>query len=232
MAYFLINPSRYAHKPERLMSAELKVRHHIYAKGDKLDYYKESFWSNTDNGCEVINNCSHDYAFETNTSLVEGQCVVISTVAKLPDAANAATQIEDVQVHERYATKKSALEEKSIRIISKCSLNQDIRHIYILELTYEIFYLIIQFNKFIDYLNPRPEYIRAIIEWPTKSSIPVAHIVAADIQCSLRLHGARRPEGLLCLSSKADADLSFFNIKQDGYDQQVDRLFLSFSEEI
>ncbi|CAF4504315.1 unnamed protein product, partial [Rotaria socialis] len=88
------------------------------------------------------------------------------------------------------------------------------------------------FNKFIDYLNPRPEYIRVIIEWPIKSSIPVAHIVAADIQCSLRLHGARRSEGLLCLSSKADADLSFFNIKQDGYDQQVDRLFLSFSEEI
>ncbi|CAM2724427.1 unnamed protein product, partial [Rotaria socialis] len=72
----------------------------------------------------------------------------------------------------------------------------------------------VQFNKSIDYLNPRPEYIRVIIiEWPKKSSIPVAHIVSADIQCSLRLFGARRCEGLLCLSSKADADLLFFNIK-------------------
>ncbi|CAF1631130.1 unnamed protein product, partial [Rotaria socialis] len=42
------------------------------------------------------------------------------------------------------------------------------------------------FNKSIDYPNPRPEYIRVIIiEWPTKSSIRVAHIVSADIQCSL-----------------------------------------------
>ncbi|CAF3471252.1 unnamed protein product [Rotaria socialis] len=60
----------------------------------------------------------------------------------------------------------------------------------------------------------------------------IAHIVSADIQYSLRLFGARRCEGLLCLSSKADVDLLFFNIKQDGYDQQVDRLLLSFSKEI
>ncbi|CAF3582408.1 unnamed protein product, partial [Rotaria socialis] len=75
------------------------------------------------------------------------------------------------------------------------------------------------FNKSIDYLNSRSEYIRIIIEWPTKFSIPVAHIVSGDIQCSLRLFGARRCEGFLCLSSKADVDLLFFNIKQDGYDQ-------------
>ncbi|CAF3173036.1 unnamed protein product [Rotaria socialis] len=93
--------------------------------------------------------------------------------------------------------------------------------------------MLMRFNKSIDYLNPRPEYIRVIIiEWPKKSSIPVAHIVSADIQCSLRLFGARRCEGLLCLSSKADADLLFFNIKQDGYDQQVERVLLSFSKEI
>ncbi|CAF4628783.1 unnamed protein product, partial [Rotaria socialis] len=67
---------------------------------------------------------------------------------------------------------------------------------------------------------------------PTKSSIPVARIVSADIQCSLCLFGARRCEGLLCLSSKTDVDLLFFNIKQDGYDQQVDRLLLLFSKEI
>ncbi|CAF4667137.1 unnamed protein product [Rotaria socialis] len=42
------------------------------------------------------------------------------------------------------------------------------------------------FNKSIGYLNPRPEYIRVIIiEWPTKSSITVAHIVPTDIQDSL-----------------------------------------------
>ncbi|CAF4574485.1 unnamed protein product [Rotaria socialis] len=49
------------------------------------------------------------------------------------------------------------------------------------------------FNKSIDYLNQRAEYIRVIIiEWPTKSSITVAHIVSADIQCSLL--SARRCE--------------------------------------
>ncbi|CAF4738519.1 unnamed protein product, partial [Rotaria socialis] len=49
------------------------------------------------------------------------------------------------------------------------------------------------FNKSIGYLNPRPEYIRVIIiEWPTKSSITVAHIVPTDIQDSLL--SARRCE--------------------------------------
>ncbi|CAF2158303.1 unnamed protein product, partial [Rotaria magnacalcarata] len=99
----------------------------------------------------------------TNTSLVKGPCVVINTVAKLPNAANAAIQIEGMQVHERYATKKSALEEKSIRIIAECSLNQDIRYEFKLN-----FVKVSLFNKSIDYLDPRPEYIRAIIiEWPT-----------------------------------------------------------------
>ncbi|CAF4361321.1 unnamed protein product [Rotaria magnacalcarata] len=42
---------------------------------------------------------------------------------------------------------------------------------------------IIHFNKLINYLDPRPEYIRAIIiEWPTKFSIPIAHTVSADNQ--------------------------------------------------
>ncbi|CAF3362908.1 unnamed protein product [Rotaria socialis] len=60
-----------------------------------------------------------------------------------------------------------------------------------------------KFNKSIDYLNSRPEYIRVIIiEWPTKSSIPVVHIVSADIQCSLL--SARRCENF------------------DDYSQQVD----------
>ncbi|CAF3710737.1 unnamed protein product, partial [Rotaria socialis] len=48
------------------------------------------------------------------------------------------------------------------------------------------------FNKSIDYLNPRHEYISIIIEWPTKSSIRVALIVSADIQHSLL--NARRCE--------------------------------------
>ncbi|CAF2241800.1 unnamed protein product [Rotaria magnacalcarata] len=42
---------------------------------------------------------------------------------------------------------------------------------------------IIHFNKLINYLDPRPEYIRAIIiEWPTKFSIPIAHTVSPDNQ--------------------------------------------------
>ncbi|CAF2109280.1 unnamed protein product, partial [Rotaria magnacalcarata] len=35
-------------------------------------------------------------------------------------------------------------------------------------------------NQPIDYLDPRPEYIRIIIEWSTKSSIPMARIVSPD----------------------------------------------------
>ncbi|CAF5164543.1 unnamed protein product, partial [Rotaria magnacalcarata] len=36
----------------------------ISALGDELSYYKENFWSSTDNGCEVISNYSHGYGFE------------------------------------------------------------------------------------------------------------------------------------------------------------------------
>ncbi|CAF3754914.1 unnamed protein product [Rotaria socialis] len=57
-----------------------------------------------------------------STSLMEGQCLR----AKLPDTANVAIQIEDTQVHEQHATTQNGLTEKSIRIISKCSLNQEI----------------------------------------------------------------------------------------------------------
>ncbi|CAF3380034.1 unnamed protein product [Rotaria socialis] len=53
---------------------------------------------------------------------MEGQCLG----AKLPDTANVAIQIEDIQAHEQHATKQNGLKEKSIRIISKCSLNQEI----------------------------------------------------------------------------------------------------------
>ncbi|CAF5011544.1 unnamed protein product [Rotaria magnacalcarata] len=75
--------------------------------------------------------------------------------------------------------------------------------IYILELTYEMFYLIISFNRPIDYLNPRPEYIRVIItEWSIKFSIPIARTVSLDTQRSLT--SARRCKDL------------------DGYSQQVD----------
>ncbi|CAF2113829.1 unnamed protein product [Rotaria magnacalcarata] len=57
----------------------------------------------------------------------------------------------------------------------------------------------VQFNQSID---PRPEYIPVIIiEWSIKSSISIARIISADIQCSLL--SARRCEGL------------------DGYSQQV-----------
>ncbi|CAF4643633.1 unnamed protein product, partial [Rotaria socialis] len=36
----------------------------IFTLGDDLSHYKENFWSSTDNGCEVIRNYSHDYAFK------------------------------------------------------------------------------------------------------------------------------------------------------------------------
>lgn len=62
---------------------------------------------------------------------MEGQCVVINTGAKLPDSANAVIQIEDTQVHERHPTKKDGLDEKSIRITTECSLNQDIRYVVV-----------------------------------------------------------------------------------------------------
>ncbi|CAF3456328.1 unnamed protein product [Rotaria socialis] len=92
--------------------------------------------------------------------------------AKLPDTVNVAIQIGGKQVHERYATKQNDFDEK-------------------------------KFNQLINYLDPRPEYIRVIIiEWSTKSSIFIARIISADIQCSLL--SARRCEGL------------------DGYSQQVD----------
>ncbi|CAF2073626.1 unnamed protein product, partial [Rotaria magnacalcarata] len=55
--------------------------------------------------------------------------------------------------------------------------------VHIFEITCEMFYLIILFNQSIDYLNPRPEYIRVIIiEWSTKSSIHIACIISADTQ--------------------------------------------------
>ncbi|CAM4841253.1 unnamed protein product [Rotaria magnacalcarata] len=61
----------------------------------------------------------------------------------------------------------------------------------------------VQLNQLINYLDPRPEYIRAIIiEWSIKSSIPVAHIVSQDTQRSLL--SARRCEGLDGYSQQAD----------------------------
>ncbi|CAF1289736.1 unnamed protein product [Rotaria magnacalcarata] len=40
--------------------------------------------------------------------------------------ANAAIQIDDIQVHERYAAKQNDFDEKCIRIIFERSLNRDI----------------------------------------------------------------------------------------------------------
>jgi molybdopterin biosynthesis enzyme len=53
---------------------------------------------------------------------------VINTGAKLPDTANAIIQIEDTQVHERHSTKTDGSDEKSIRIYTECTMNQDIRY--------------------------------------------------------------------------------------------------------
>ncbi|CAF5096917.1 unnamed protein product, partial [Rotaria magnacalcarata] len=109
-----------------------------------------------------------------NISLVEGQCLG----GKLTDTVNVAIQIDDTQVHERYATKQNDFDEKRIRIISKSLSNQEILGFL---------------NQLINYFDPRPEYIRAIIiEWSTKSSISIARIISADIQCSLL--SARRCE--------------------------------------
>ncbi|CAF3447662.1 unnamed protein product [Rotaria socialis] len=41
---------------------------------------------------------------------MEGQCLG----AKLPDTANVAIQIEDIQVHEQHATKQNGLKDKNI----------------------------------------------------------------------------------------------------------------------
>ncbi|CAF4282136.1 unnamed protein product [Rotaria magnacalcarata] len=61
----------------------------------------------------------------------------------------------------------------------------------------------VQLNQLINYLDPRPEYIRVIIiELSIKSSIPIARTVSLDTQRSLI--SARRCEDL------------------DGYSQQVD----------
>ncbi|CAF2081480.1 unnamed protein product [Rotaria magnacalcarata] len=81
--------------------------------------------------------------------------------------------------------------------------SEPITNIYILELACEMFYLIISFNQPIDYLIPRPEYIRVIIiEWLAKSSTPIARIISPDTQRSLL--SARRCEGLDGYSQQAD----------------------------
>lgn len=53
--------------------------------------------------------------------------MVINTGAKLPDTANAVIQIEDTQVHEWHPTKINGSNEKSIRVLTESSMNQDIR---------------------------------------------------------------------------------------------------------
>ncbi|CAF3464124.1 unnamed protein product, partial [Rotaria sp. Silwood2] len=62
---------------------------------------------------------------------------------------------------------------------------------------------IIHLNQLINYLDPRPEYIRVIIiEWSIKSSNPIVRTVSLDTQRSL-------------ISARRCKDL-------DGYSQQVD----------
>ncbi|CAF4357587.1 unnamed protein product, partial [Rotaria magnacalcarata] len=66
----------------------------------------------------------------------------------------------------------------------------------------------VQLHQLINYLDPRPEYIRVIIiEWPIKSSIPIAHAVSLDTQRGL-------------ISARRCKDL-------DGYSQQAGRFKLS-----
>ncbi|CAF4428756.1 unnamed protein product, partial [Rotaria magnacalcarata] len=128
-------------------------------------------------------------------SLVEGQCLG----GKLPDTVNVAIQIDDTQVHERYATKQNDFDEK--RIPTSRIYSSETSVIQTLQYHHPIIH--VQLNQLINYFDPRPEYIRAIIiEWSTKSSISIAHIISADIQCSLL--SARRYENF------------------DDYSQQVD----------
>ncbi|CAF4236820.1 unnamed protein product [Rotaria magnacalcarata] len=116
----------------------------------------------------------------------------------IPDAA---IQIEDTKVHERHGTKPIGLEEKSIRILSRCSLNQDIsfgfgskplskpqnqNHCQNQNQNHQNQKVWFWCMPNIDYLNPRPEYIRVIIiEWSIKSSIPIVLTVSLDTQRSL-----------------------------------------------
>ena len=54
---------------------------------------------------------------------------MINTGAKLPDSASAVIQIEDTQVHEWHPKKINDTNEKSIRILTECSMNQDVRYV-------------------------------------------------------------------------------------------------------
>ncbi|CAM4850493.1 unnamed protein product [Rotaria magnacalcarata] len=78
----------------------------------------------------------------------------------------------------------------------------------------------IQLNQLINYLDPRPKYIRVIIiEWSIKSSIPIARTVSLDTQRSLI--SARRCEVINTLSHfsclqkyLSVLDSQFFGFKQ------------------
>ena len=82
-------------------------------------------------------------------------------------------------------------------------------------------------NKPIERLDPRPEYIRVMIEWSRNSSIPIAKIISPENQCSSRLLSAKRCTGLACLPSQSDTDGSFYQLNQTETGQQVDCLLLS-----
>ncbi|CAF5215720.1 unnamed protein product, partial [Rotaria magnacalcarata] len=88
-------------------------------------------------------------------------------------------------------------------IYSQCGIiyNNETSTVQTIQLYHPIIH--VQLNQLINYLDPRPEYIRVIIiEWSIKSSIPVAHIVSPDTQRSLL--SARRCEGLDGYSQQAD----------------------------
>ncbi|CAF3420291.1 unnamed protein product [Rotaria socialis] len=160
-----------------------------------------------------------------NISLVEGQCLG----GKLSDTVNVAIQIDGTQVHERYATKQNDFDEKKIHIDDDIQMSEFALQKNVPLGPAEL--------DLLATVGPRTIHVYdklcvVVLSTDSGGIRDIAHIVSADIQYSLRLFGARRCEGLLCLSSKADVDLLFFNIKQDGYDQQVDRLLLSFSKEI
>ncbi|CAM4850496.1 unnamed protein product [Rotaria magnacalcarata] len=87
----------------------------------------------------------------------------------------------------------------------------------------------IQLNQLINYLDPRPKYIRVIIiEWSIKSSIPIARTVSLDTQRSLI--SARRCEVINTLSHfsclqkyLSVLDSQFFGWKRDSFKNTTEK---------
>ncbi|CAF5068897.1 unnamed protein product, partial [Rotaria magnacalcarata] len=127
--------------------------------------------------------------FPINISLVEGQCLG----GKLPDTVNVAIQIDGTQVLYRDIDDDIQMSEFALQesiplgladLATSRIYSSETSVIQTLQYHHPIIH--VQLNQLINYFDPRSEYIRAIvIEWSTKSSITIARIISADIQCCL-----------------------------------------------